>query len=114
MGAVQAYSPSPYAGSRSATSSVLTPATDIAKGGKNRDPSLWKVAQNYESMFLETVFKQMTSGLTGEGPLGTEGDGGEIWRGMLVDEYARKVGTTGGVGIADSVYRELIRIQEGA
>jgi Rod binding domain-containing protein len=114
MDPVQAYSLASYPGARNAASSPITPAGVIAKGGKDRDPKLWSVAQNYESMFLETVFKQMTSGLTGEGPLGTEGDGGEIWRGMLVDEYARKVNTSGGVGIADSVYRELIRIQEGA
>jgi Rod binding domain-containing protein len=114
MDAARAYSASAYAPARSGASSAFTPATAIAQGGKNRDPKLWKVAQNYESMFLENVMKQMTSGLTGEGPLGTEGDGGEIWRGMLVDQYAQKIGKTGGVGIADNVYRELIRVQEGA
>lgn len=114
MDAAQAYSLAAYSGARTGASSALTPSTAIAQGGKNRDPKLWSVAQNYESMFLENVFKQMTSGLTGEGPLGTEGDGGEIWKGMLVDQYAQKVGKTGGLGIADHVYRELIRIQEGA
>jgi Rod binding domain-containing protein len=32
---------------------------------------------------------------------------------MLVQEYARSVSKAGGVGIADAVYRELVRLQEG-
>ncbi len=97
-----------------AASSVLTAAPTLAAGGKGRDPKLWKASQDYEAMVLQTMFAQMTSGLTGEGPLGAEGDGGEIWRGMLVDQYAHKVGESGGLGIADHVYRELIRLQEGS
>jgi hypothetical protein len=33
---------------------------------------------------------------------------------MLVKEYAGHMAKAGGVGVADSVYRELIRLQGGS
>lgn len=79
-----------------------------------RDPKMWKTASEFESMFLENMLGHMTSGLSGEGPMGTEGAGAEVWRGMLVKEYAGHMAKAGGVGVADSVYRELIRLQGGS
>lgn len=81
-----------------------------ASGAK--DPKAWKTAQDFEQMFMEQTLGQLTSGLTGEGPLGDEGTGADIWRGMLTQQYAKSVTSAGGVGIASSVYNELMRIQE--
>jgi len=77
------------------------------------NPKLMKSAKEFESVFLEQSFGHMFSGLSGDGPLGANGAGGDTWRGMLVQEYARSVSKAGGVGIADAVYRELFRLQEG-
>jgi peptidoglycan hydrolase FlgJ len=64
-------------------------------------------AVNFEGMFLNQMFAQMTSGLKGEGPYGdTEGTG--VWRSMLTEQYAKSFAKAGGVGIANNVYRELI------
>ncbi len=79
-----------------------------------RDPKMWKVASDFEAMFLENMLGHMTSGLAGDGPLGNEGAGAEVWRGMLMKEYAGHMAKAGGVGVADSVYRELIRLQGGS
>ena len=79
-----------------------------------RNPKMWKTASDFEAMFLENMLGHMTSGLSGDGPLGAEGAGGEVWRGMLVKEYAGHMAKAGGVGVADSVYRELIRLQGGS
>jgi len=76
------------------------------------NPKMMKSAKEFESVFLEQSFGHMFAGLSGEGPLGTNGAGGDTWRGMLVQEYARSVSKAGGVGIADAVYRELVRLQE--
>jgi Rod binding domain-containing protein len=32
---------------------------------------------------------------------------------MLVKEYAGSIAKSGGVGIADQIYREIIKLQEG-
>ena len=64
-------------------------------------------AQDFESMFLNSMFSQMTSGIKGEGPFGdTPGTG--VWRSMLTEEYSKSFAKAGGVGISNDVYRTLI------
>jgi Rod binding domain-containing protein len=67
-------------------------------------------AQDFESVFLNSMFQQMFSGVNGEGPLGnTPGTG--PWRSMLTDEYAKGISKSGGIGISDDVFRTLIMQQ---
>ena len=47
-----------------------------------------------------------------EGPLGDNGMGGGVYRSMLAKEYAGTIAKSGGVGIADQVYREILKMQE--
>ena len=69
-----------------------------------------KQSQDFEALFLNTMFSQMTSGVKGEGPYGdTTGTG--VWRSMLTDEYARSFAKAGGVGISNDVFRTLIMQQ---
>lgn len=64
-------------------------------------------AQDFEAMFLNSMFSQMTSGLKGEGPFGnTQGTG--VWRSMLTEQYSKSFAKAGGVGISNEVYRTLI------
>jgi peptidoglycan hydrolase FlgJ len=64
-------------------------------------------AQDFESVFLNSMFSQMTSGIKGEGPFGnTPGTG--VWRSMLTEEYSKSFAKAGGVGISNDVYRTLI------
>jgi peptidoglycan hydrolase FlgJ len=64
-------------------------------------------AQDFEAMFLNSMFSQMTSGIKGEGPFGeTVGTG--VWRSMLTDEYSKSFAKAGGVGISNEVFRTLI------
>ena len=45
-------------------------------------------ATDFEAMFLNSMFSQMTSGLKGEGPFGdTPGTG--VWRSMLTEQYSK-------------------------
>jgi Rod binding domain-containing protein len=67
-------------------------------------------SQDFEAVFLNSMFQQMTSGVKGEGPYGdTAGTG--VWRSMLTDEYAKGISKSGGVGIASDVFRTLIMQQ---
>jgi Rod binding domain-containing protein len=64
-------------------------------------------ATDFEAMFLNQMFSQMTSGLKGDGPYGdTEGTG--VWRSMLTEQYSKSFAQAGGVGISNDVYRTLI------
>jgi flagellar protein FlgJ len=67
-------------------------------------------AQNFEGMFINSMFSEMTNGLKGEGPFGnTIGTG--IWRSMQIEQYSKSFAQAGGVGIAKNVYRTLIMQQ---
>jgi Rod binding domain-containing protein len=64
-------------------------------------------SQDFEAMFLNQMFSQMTSGVKGEGPFGdTPGTG--VWRSMLTEQYSKSFAKAGGVGISHDVYRTLI------
>jgi Rod binding domain-containing protein len=67
-------------------------------------------SEDFEAMFLNSMFSQMTSGLKGEGPFGdTPGTG--VWRSMLTEQYSRSFAKAGGVGVSDAVFRALIMQQ---
>ncbi len=67
-------------------------------------------AEDFEAVFLNSMFSQMASGVKGEGPFGdTQGTG--VWRSMMVDQYARSFAKAGGIGIGNEVYRTLIMQQ---
>ena len=67
-------------------------------------------ATDFEAMFLNTMFAQMTSGLKGDGPFG-ETKGTAVWRSMQIEQYSKAFARAGGVGIANEVYRTLIMQQ---
>jgi peptidoglycan hydrolase FlgJ len=69
-------------------------------------------AQQFEAMFLNSMFQHMFTGVEGDGPLGGHG-ALKVWRSMLTDEYAKAFAKKGGIGIATHVYDALLK-QQGA
>jgi flagellar protein FlgJ len=64
-------------------------------------------ATDFEAVFINQMFSQMTSGLKGEGPFGdTTGTG--VWRSMLTEQYSKSFAKAGGIGISKDIFRELI------
>ena len=87
------------------------PDLDLAQALKKVSPQAQakaqKTATDFEAVFLNSMFAQMTSGLKGEGPFGdTPGTG--VWRSMLTEQYSKSFAEAGGIGISKDVYRELI------
>ncbi|GJE09374.1 MULTISPECIES: rod-binding protein [Methylobacterium] len=70
-----------------------------------------KTATEFESMFLESSLDRLTQSEGTDGPLGENGTGGGVYRSMLTKEYAGQIVKSGGVGIADSVFREIMKLQ---
>ena len=70
-------------------------------------------ATEFEQVFLATMLNQMFAGIETSGPF-HGGQAEETWRGILVDRYAGEIAKSGGVGIADTVYRQLLQVQEGS
>ncbi len=68
-------------------------------------------SQDFEAVFLNSMFQQMFTGLQGDGPFGGNGATG-VWRSFLTDEYSKSFAKAGGIGIADQVYKSLLVQQE--
>jgi Rod binding domain-containing protein len=85
-------------------------AAALQKVSPKQQARAQKTATDFEAMFLNSMFSQMTTGLKGEGPFGdTPGTG--VWRSMLTEQYSKNFAQAGGVGVATEVYRTLIMQQ---
>lgn len=68
-------------------------------------------AQDFEAVFLNSMFSQMFTAMDGEGPFGgTPGIG--IWRSFLTEQYAKSFASAGGIGLAQHVQSALLAQQE--
>jgi flagellar protein FlgJ len=67
-------------------------------------------SQDFEALFLNSMFQQMYSGIKGEGPFGNS-TGTGAWRSMLTDEYSKSFAKAGGIGISNDVFRTMIMQQ---
>ncbi|MBV6657918.1 MAG: rod-binding protein [Devosiaceae bacterium] len=72
-----------------------------------------QAAEEFEAVMLTAMLKPMFEGIETPEPFGG-GSGERMWQGLLVEQYAAEIAATGGIGIADAVRAELIRIQETA
>lgn len=73
-----------------------------------------KTAQDFEKMFLENALDRLTANTGEDGPLGENGTGGGVYKSMLVKEYAGEIVKSGGVGVSDAIYRQMLQMQEQA
>ena len=72
-----------------------------------------KAAQDFEAVFITEMLGSMFSGIKSDGPFGG-GPGEEIFRSLLLDRYGQTLAAQGGFGIADSVKRQLLAVQESS
>lgn len=72
-----------------------------------------KAAKEFESVFISQMLGQMFSGISTDGPFGG-GQGEQMFRSLMVDEYGKQIASQGGIGLADSVTRSLLKHQEAA
>lgn len=78
--------------------------------GKNSQ-AIREAAENFEAVYLSQMLAPMFENLKSDGWFGG-GPSEEIYRSMMVEEYGKAIAHSGGLGIADNVERELLRLQE--
>jgi Rod binding domain-containing protein len=89
----------PYSGQ------LLTPVNAL-QGSQNapdaekakQEAVIDSTAKDFEAVFLTSYFGK--------------GSAGEIYKSFLMNEYGKSVANAGGIGIADTVKQELLRLQE--
>ena len=70
-----------------------------------------QAAEEFEAVFLSQMLSHMFAGVETGGAFGG-GHAEEVFRSVMVDEYGKMMARSGGVGIADAVMGEILRIQE--
>jgi flagellar protein FlgJ len=79
---------------------------------KTTDPAAAKkAAEQFEGVFINQFLGEMFSGISTDGPMGG-GQGEEMFRSLMIDEYGKQIVSQGGFGLAASVERELLKTQE--
>ncbi len=90
---------------------LLSPSPRPEGAGANataKRQEIERTAQEFEAVFLSQLLRGMSREILGpaaQGPFAAYGS-------MLIDAYARLVSRAGGVGVADEVAREMLRMQE--
>ncbi len=76
-----------------------------------RPEALGDAAEQFEAIFLSQMISPMFETLE-EDPMFGGGPGEKMYRSLLVEEYGKVLAQTGGVGLADQLQQELIKLQE--
>ncbi|MFW0777626.1 MAG: rod-binding protein [Rickettsiales bacterium] len=104
-----------YAGNGSIQSQapgILASRGVSLSGVKLSDSQVETVAKDFESLFITQMMEHMFS----DESLGTDlfGDKetSDIYKGLMLEEYGKRISDSGGIGIADYVKQELLRLQE--
>ena len=97
----------------------LAPSVDMLRGAPSLtalsgadEARIRQTAQEFEATFMAQMLRPMFEGLSTEAPFGG-GHAEETWRGFMIDEMGKQISRAGGVGLADHVMAEMIRMQSG-
>ena len=70
-----------------------------------------KTAKEFESVFISQFMGSMFQGISTDGPTGG-GQGEEMFRSLMIDQYSKSIEQRGGFGLAAAVQRQLLKHQE--
>lgn len=70
-----------------------------------------QTAEEFEAQFLSQMIESMFEGIETDGMFGG-GNGEEIFRSMMFEQFGKTMARAGGIGLADAVQREILKYQE--
>ena len=88
-----------------AKAALASSTQDLARRGK-----IGETAQKFEASFLSVMMQSMFEGVKTSEPFGG-GQGEEMFKSLLTESMAKEVAKAGGVGLADTVQREMLKMQ---
>ena len=68
-------------------------------------------AQDFEAFFVTHSFEDMFADMSAD-PLFGGGEGEEMFKSLLLQEYGKQVAKAGGIGVSDMVQKQLLQLQE--
>lgn len=95
--------------------------TALALASASRKPAMPKAtgdiakareaAVEFEAVFIAQMLKPMFEDLEADGLFGG-GNAEAMNRSMMLDEYGKQIAESGGIGLADQVMAEILKMQE--
>ncbi len=70
-----------------------------------------ETAEQFEASFLSQMLKPMFEGLKTDG-IGGGGQAEGQWRSFMIDAMAKQTVQAGGIGLADQVVAQMLKMQE--
>ncbi len=87
-------------------------ASQTPKPSATSSPEKAKAAaESFEAFFIGQYLEHMFAGIRTDGMFGG-GQGENVFRSMMMQEYGKTIAARGGLGIADSVYKSILQMQE--
>ena len=89
----------------------VTNLSKLENRGLNSPKALRKVAEELEGLFISQMINHMFKGIKTDGLTGG-GNGEAMFRDLLVQEYGKAISKSSGIGLAESIERQLLQRQE--
>jgi Rod binding domain-containing protein len=89
---------------------VAGPTKDASGDEGRKRAAIAQASQDFEASFLSNMLGQIFSGLDASGPF-DGGPGEAMFQSVLMDAFGKQIARSGGVGVAASVQREMLRMQ---
>jgi peptidoglycan hydrolase FlgJ len=116
MSLLSAVAPQVNAVATAAQAAVKTVAQNTAKTALGaadeaaKRARIKETAQNFESAFLSVMVQQMSAGVKADETFGG-GQGEEMFKSVLSDAMSKQITKAGGIGLAASIQREMLKMQ---
>lgn len=91
--------------------SLASKAQALANVKPKDEKAAMATAKDFEAVFLSQMLSPVFESLSTDGPMGG-GQGERMFRSLMVQEYGKILSESGGIGVSNAVYREIIKLQE--
>ena len=88
---------------------LLRPTAGGVVQGKTRE-QIEKTAKEFEAAFISQMLAPMFQGLDPAGPFGG-GSGEDAFKSFLMEAIGKQMSKAGGLGLADDLTREMLKMQ---
>lgn len=87
------------------------PTTTLPLATPEQRTKVKDAAQKFEASFLSIMVQQMMQGVGGSDATFGGGQGEDMFKSFMSDAIAKQVARNGGIGMADTVSREMLKLQ---
>jgi peptidoglycan hydrolase FlgJ len=89
---------------------VTAPAAGAVGDEAQKRAAIAKTSKDFEASFVSSMLGEMFQGLDGSGPF-DGGQGEAMFQSVMMDAFGKQIAKSGGIGVAASVQREMLKMQ---